>query len=714
MKKSLIYLSIILGSTFSFGQEKEINPCATDQKTAEYMNMPEYQQNFLESQIAAENEEPVYTPKGTVYKIPIVFHVLHDGGENNISREQILDALRILNEDYRLQNSDYDQVATVFAGTQADVEIEFVLASKAPDGTCFTGITRTYDPVVSNDGSLNQVQAIRDGNDVYQGDWPGDMYLNIFVVGSISEPGSNLITLGYTTYPQWGGLTMANGFHVIHDAVGSIGTAGGFDESTSTHEIGHWLNLRHTWGNSNNPNEPGNCNEDDLVDDTPRCAGIQGGSCNPANPNPLNSCNQDNAYWGFDIQDQVENYMDYAHCGRMFSEGQKQRMRDALESSVGGRNNLWTTQNLIDTGADGNLYLCKSEFSADRTTVCPGEVITFTDASFNVVNGWTWTFPGGSPANSTDQNPVVTYATPGLYEVTLEATDGAVTDTEIKTAYIRVLPAAGALPIVEGFENLSTLVNIEEWEVKNEEGEAFEIEDLVGLNSSQSVVLKNHGEEEGSYDELISTPIDLSGVTNNMTLSFRYAYKRRNNNDDDWFRVYASNDCAETWALRKTLHGFQLSSEEQNSSFIPSSENDWTTVHMTNITSNFFVSNFRYKFEFKSGGGNNFYLDNINIYEGSPSDEIVSLEEGAASIQGINVYPNPVNDELNIAFNVTNDENIELVIQDISGKQLQYNAIHALAGSNHVLVDTKELADGVYFVNLKSGNANKVIQFIVQ
>ena len=114
MKKSLYYLCLILSSTFSFGQEKQVNPCATDQKTAEYATMPAYQQNFLEAQIAAENDVAVFAPKGTVYKIPIVFHVLHDGGENNISREQILDALRILNEDYRLQNSDFDQVATVF------------------------------------------------------------------------------------------------------------------------------------------------------------------------------------------------------------------------------------------------------------------------------------------------------------------------------------------------------------------------------------------------------------------------------------------------------------------------------------------------------------------------------------------------------------------------------------------------------------------------
>lgn len=710
----LALLSLTLGFGLSAQQERTVNPCATDEKTAEYALLPEYQQNFAYSQLVAVNETPINTPKGTVYKIPIVFHILHDGGVNNISREQVLDALRILNEDYRLQNSDFDQVATVFAGTQADVEIEFVLATKAPDGTCFTGITRTFDPVVSNDGNLNQVQAIRDGNDVYNGDWPGDMYLNIFVVGSISAPGSSLITLGYTTYPQWGGLTMSNGFHVIHDAVGSIGTAGGFDESTSTHEIGHWLNLRHMWGNSNNPGESGNCDEDDLIDDTPRCAGIQGGSCSPTNPNPLNSCNQDNAYWGFDIQDQVENYMDYAHCGRMFSEGQKDRMRDALESSVGGRSNLWTAQNIIDTGADGNIYLCKADFEADKTTVCVGETINFTDGSFNVVNGWTWSFPGGSPASSNIQNPVITYSVPGIYQVTLTATDGSINDDEIKTAYIRVLPASATLPIIEGFESYTSLNNISEWEVKNPEGVGFEINNNVGLNSTQSVSIMNNGEDEGYFDELISAPVDLSTVTNNMTLSFRYAYKRKNGNDDDWFRVFASNDCSETWVIRKTLHGFQLSSDQQTSAFTPTSESDWKTVHMTNITSNFFVDNFRYKFQFQSGGGNNLYLDNINLYEGNPSGELVSLNEGEASILGLNVYPNPTDAELNIAFNVANDETIQLTVQDVSGKQLLSNTIKALSGSNHVLVDTKELANGMYFIRLNSGNSSRVVQFVVK
>jgi PKD repeat protein len=358
--------------------------------------------------------------------------------------------------------------------------------------------------------------------------------------------------------------------------------------------------------------------------------------------------------------------------------------------------------------------LCKAVFDADKTTICAGDVVNFTDASFNVVNGWSWSFPGGSPASSSLQNPVVTYNVPGIYEVALTATDGLISNSEVKTAYIRVLPASQNIPVLEGFETYSTLNNINEWEVKNQEGAAFEINNSIGLNSQQCVSLMNNGEVEGSYDELISTPIDLSGVANNITLSFRYAYKRKNENDDDWFRVFVSNDCEASWVIRKTLHGFQLSSDQQSTPFTPSSEDDWTTIHMTNISSNFFVDKFRCKFQFQSGEGNNFYLDNINIYEGIPSDELVSLSKEQLTVLGLNVYPNPADEELNIAFTVANEDIIQFKVQDVSGKQLKSYTIKALSGFNHILIDTKDLASGMYFIRLNSPKSSKLVPFIVK
>ncbi len=120
-------------------------------------------------------------PKAIVYKIPIVFHVLHNGGNENISNEQIMDALFILNRDFRLQNSDAQNVISAFNAsnpsatcTPADIEIEFVLATKAPNNSCFNGITRTQDaktvaPTAQN-GGFQQVTAIKNGNDVYNSD----------------------------------------------------------------------------------------------------------------------------------------------------------------------------------------------------------------------------------------------------------------------------------------------------------------------------------------------------------------------------------------------------------------------------------------------------------------------------------------------------------------------------------------------------------------
>ena len=115
---------------------------------------------------------------------------------------------------------------------------------------------------------------------------------------------------------------------------------------TSTHEVGHWLNLEHLWGPNNNPGTATSCSSDDGVDDTPRCIGVT--ACILTS----NSCSNDaqDGYWSSDVVDNVENYMEYSYCNKMFTNGQKTRMRSALVSSVGGRNNLWINSNLNSTG----------------------------------------------------------------------------------------------------------------------------------------------------------------------------------------------------------------------------------------------------------------------------------------------------------------------------------------------------------------------------
>ena len=158
---------------------EDVEYCVTHKKMKELLSDPvkklEYDAYRLSMKEQVQNvENSKSVEKGVIYKIPVVFHVLHNNGNENISRAQILEALSILNRDYKRLNADADNVATPFQGMPVDIEVEFVLATKAPNGTCFSGITRTQN-AITNDGSDGdaQVAAIVDGNDVFNCTWPG-------------------------------------------------------------------------------------------------------------------------------------------------------------------------------------------------------------------------------------------------------------------------------------------------------------------------------------------------------------------------------------------------------------------------------------------------------------------------------------------------------------------------------------------------------------
>ena len=718
--RTFIFLSLILavintcysqGKPFDVTNAREgetVEYCLTHKKMNALMQIPEYVKSLELDALEVIEPPKGSAEKATIYKIPVVFHVLHNNGIENISDEQIFDALTILNRDYRLLNADANNVQSEFAGMPADIEVEFLLATKAPNGACFKGITRTKN-AISYDGSDggDQVDAIVAGNDVYQGNWAGNKYLNIFICGDIGG------AAGYTTKPSaWSANQMTNGIWVNHNYVGSIGTSSTGKSRTLTHELGHWLNLNHTWGGNNNPGNTSSCSTDDGVQDTPNCIGVQACLINS------NTCSSDNAYWGFNIRDNVENYMDYSYCSRMFTQGQKTRMRAALQSSSTGRANVVSATNLTAVGAGITPYLCKADFQTDRTTICVGDVISFEDDSYNAVTGWSWSFNGGQPATSTAQNVNVTYTQPGIYSVSLTATDGANTDSEIKTNYIRVLPTPGTIPFWEGFEGYSSLNNLVNWEVVNQENNnAFTIENTTGYGGSQCAKLVNFGQAPSNVDELISSPIDLSIIpqTGTVTLSFRYSYRKKTSADYEYLKVFITGDCGDTWVQRKTLGGNQLSTLTATSSWKPSSQADWVTVHVTNVTSNYFSQNFKFKFRFEGEGGNNFYLDDINLYAGAPSNEIVlGINEFNESINDISLYPNPTDGELNVSFSASKNKDMQFQVLDITGKIIQNNVVNAVQGSNLVLLDTRIFAAGSYFLKIMSDDHFKTLPFVIK
>lgn len=360
-----------------------------------------------------------------------------------------------------------------------------------------------------------------------------------------------------------------------------------------------------------------------------------------------------------------------------------------------------------------------SGFSVDCESAGVGHCFDFIDQSVNTAanSTYTWYFPGGTPSTSTDPTPTVCYATPGDYDVAMVVDNGFGTDSIYEVGAVNVLNTQ-SLPYFEGFENYQNLFNIDEWSVLSPgNATAFLITSQAALSGNQSALLFNYTQGLGLTDELISGPIDLSTLSqsDNVTLSFRYAYRKTEANDNDFLRVSVTEGCESNWVVRKTLFGDLLSPLIATTSWYPGSETDWTTVHMTNITNNFYTGDFRMKFTFESDGGNNFLLDDINIYEGDPSDDLVlvNLNENNG-IQAVQVYPVPTSSELTVAFGLNASEKTTLRVLDVTGKIIQTTMVSGQIGNNLAILDVSNLAPGSYFVAIVTGAATVQKRFVIE
>ena len=709
-------LTSILGN--GFAQE---NWCGTDKVLQRLRTEnPGFDQHMHEAMSKAANGKTLHE-KATLF-VPVVVHVIHDNGVGNISDDQVHDAIRILNEDYNRANTDAvntrNTATAPFSLVAGSMDVEFKLAKKDPQGNCTNGIVRVNAPNLSYNADDDCKYTSNGGSD----QWPMNKYLNIWVVNSINSDGAG-ITLGYAYLPYW--PNGANyGILIRNDSFGSIGTASSADGRTLTHEMGHLLGLNHIFDagwNGSTGCHTNNCNSNgDYCCDTPPQAEANW-SCNST----WNSCDEVPAgdAFGFDAVDQIENYMSYNSCQNMFSMDQIGIMQTNFVD-ISFMAGMVTPANIVATGINDPDVLCLADFSAPRTTICSNTELTFTDYSFHGPTGWNWSITPGvagvdyvftNGTSSTSQNITVNFITSGYYTISLTVTDGSGSVSETKDDYLLVLPDNGALPFLEDFESYSTLAGISEWKVENpSNNNTFDLETGFGLTGTKCAKLINFGQPAGSVDELISAPVDLLSITSSMTLSFRYAYRKRNAADNEWLKVFITSDCGETWIQRKTISGNTLSPLTSSTSWAPAGVSDWVTVHMTNVTSTYWVEDFRYKFKFESDGGNNFYLDNINIYAGSPSEDLVLGLNEENTISGINVYPNPADEEVNVAFALAEPMLIAIDVMDISGKVIESYTIHSNTGMNLVNIATEKLAQGTYFLNIGSGSASQTFKIVKQ
>jgi hypothetical protein len=224
--------------------------------------------------------------------IPVVVHVVFNSAAGNISASQIKSQISVLNRDFRATNTDKSKVPAVWKGLVADARVQFVLASKDPNGQPTDGITRTQ----TNKPSFIDDDTVKFKSSGGHDAWPRNKFLNLWVC----QLGSDL--LGYAQFP--GGPAATDGVVITHTAFGTSGSAAPpFNKGrTATHEIGHWLNLRHIWGDTED------CSGTDLVADTPNAAGPNFGK--PTFPS-ISCSNGPNG-------DMFVNYMDYVDDAAMF------------------------------------------------------------------------------------------------------------------------------------------------------------------------------------------------------------------------------------------------------------------------------------------------------------------------------------------------------------------------------------------------------------
>jgi hypothetical protein len=312
---------------------------------------PEYRRRRREIELETRQFIARYASDGLrtgIVRIPVVVHVVWNTTAQNVSDAQIQSQIDVLNADFRRTNADAGSVPASFAGV--------ALAVRDPNCASTNGITRTHTATTGfTRATRNNVKSAATGG---ADPWPSDRYLNMWVANFVFEPGFGTL-LGFATFP--GGPAALDGFVADTEAFGTIGTATApFNLGrTCTHEIGHWLNLIHIWGNDTAL--PDQCSGSDECADTPNQADETTG-----NPSGIRiSCgNGPNG-------DMYMNYMDYTDdVGMfMFTQDQATRMNAALMTArasilasdglipvTGGppAPDLWMQDNADDIGAEPN------------------------------------------------------------------------------------------------------------------------------------------------------------------------------------------------------------------------------------------------------------------------------------------------------------------------------------------------------------------------
>jgi hypothetical protein len=607
-------------SVFLFAQDR----CGTVQYSkALYPNSPEHKIEF-EKWLREKSLRPRHSrqsrEQAPPYQIPVVVHIIHNGEDigtgPNVSDAQVLSQIRVLNEDFNRENADAANTPAEFTGVAGNLDIEFVLARRDPDGLATNGIVRVNGG--RNSWTMNDNYVLKETS--Y---WPAEQYMNIWVCNLIGAH------VGYAQFPESDLEGMENsstnsltdGVVIWHEAFGSIDDGAfsldpDFNKGrTATHETGHFFGLNHIWGDDTG------CSGTDYVSDTPNQAGNSTGC---ATHPKTDTCGEVIMF---------QNFLDYSDddCMNLFTQGQVNRMIVVLENSP-RRNSLLTSPGLQDPDPLPNDIGIRTIVFPDAS-VCNNNItpaIELRNYGNNVITSARIRFlVDGIAQQTTDfalsldpmESVEVSFAaltmSSGIHDISFQVlltnggTDGG-NYNDLKTSDV-IIPAFANPPFAENFN-----VQPPGWIIDNPDGQITWQNVTAPNESPGNKALKlnyyDYEDKVGEVDIFLSPVLDLSSAPA-ATLTFDVAHARYLSSNDR-LQVIVLVNCEDRTQgtvvydragdALKTTPGVSVP-------FTPASQNQWRK-ELINLADFIGMDKVQLAFVGVNDWGNNIYVDNITMF----------------------------------------------------------------------------------------------------
>ncbi|NDC42267.1 MAG: T9SS C-terminal target domain-containing protein, partial [Chitinophagia bacterium] len=627
---------------------------------------------------------------------------------------------------YLAQNADTSTVIAPFKKFIGNARIRFHLATIDPQGRPTKGIVRHFSYLSTSASDYAKFEP-----------WPNNKYINIWFIRQFGAAASG--AAAYAIYPR------SAVFTPFYDGVICLYNYADY-EKTIPHELGHVLNLSHTWGSTNSPAVA--CGDDSVLD-TPPTMGHNPVTCVPSalydvtcvGSNIVHFRDIRGADSAVDYPDTVnaQNIMDYTYCSRMFTIGQCNRMRNALTSSVAGRNNLYTTGNLAATGALAPFPDLPpvADFSMERAT--GGGLVTdprttflafnntasfsFKNRSWNdTITGVDWAFSNGAATpTSTSTNVVANrFSVPGWVTVTLVARANSGNDTLVNT---HAVYAADTTPVNPyGYlQDFNGSASTADWPMMNYYNNRFQWQMYsgAGYNDSRCIRYRSYdttnkltGVQDGDYDDIFTPAFNLAGISSDFYFNFYSSGARISGSGTyDSLQLDVSTNGGSYWTTIGGYSGTNLSNVGTRSSeFRPTTASDWV-ARAIKVPAAYRSRQTYFRLRYRPGTkGNNLYIDNVYMNQFPVGVAAYTVADATFS-----VYPNPTSNGCTVSLNSANGGNYTVTISDLAGRTIHQQQIVAQPGLgvNSNIAKENFPSAGVYFVTVSSDGISKTEKLVV-